>query len=468
MSGGDAILISATNEMAADRAPAELPALGSIPEMPSMLGRPAARRAAPWGRAFHQGFFSLADQAVASIANFVTGVIIARSCSKESFGLYMLGLTIVLLVTDLQASLIATPYMVYAPRLKGEARAQYTGSTLIHQLLLSLITMVCLIGAAFATRLGFGPRGLGPVMWALAATVSLIMLREFARRMCFARLAMKTALLLDTCTAVGQLTGLFLLARFGLMSTPRAYWLIGSVCGIVVLSWLWLDRKSYDLHLGRALADFQRNWSVGKWVFGSGLLWTASTNIYPWLLASFHGTAAAGVFAACLGVVSASNPILLGVQNLVGPRVAHEFAAKGPRALRVLVLRISAVLAIPVTLLTVVLIVWGDRFIGLLYGHRYAGNGAVVAVLALNLLVTALAFAFSRALFAIERADLDFQLNVATIVIMLTAGIWLVRTYGPLGAASGLLLANVATSILRAGLFLRLPMRVSEPLEAHV
>ena len=70
-------------------------------------------------KALHQGIISLADQAVASATNFVTGIIIARTCSKEELGLYMLGFSLILLMTDFQTSLITTPYMVYAPRLKG-------------------------------------------------------------------------------------------------------------------------------------------------------------------------------------------------------------------------------------------------------------------------------------------------------------------------------------------------------------
>jgi O-antigen/teichoic acid export membrane protein len=432
---------------------------------------PPRRKLLPLGLALsrntavHQGFFSLADQAVASITNFVTGVIIARASSKEEFGLYMLGFTLILLVTDLQTSLIATPYMVYAPRLKGKAHAQYAGSTLIHQLVFSLVTMVVLACAAFAARDGVGPAGLEPVLWALVAVVSMIMLREFVRRICFSGLKLKAVFIFDTCIGLAQIAGLLLLAKFGLVSAARAYWLIGSACGIAVLWWLWLDRRSYHLRLEESLADLKRNWAFGKWVFASGLLSTASTNIYPWLIAFFHGTAAAGVFAACLGVVSASNPVLLGVQNLVGPTVAHEFAAKGPAALRRLVLKISAMLAVPVSLLALALILWGDRFIALLYGHRYAGNGLVVSILALNVLVIAVGFSFSRALFAIERADLDFWLNVAAVLIMSTIGLWLVRTYGPLGAAFGLLTANFVTSAVRAGTFLRLPVHISGPLE---
>src|ERR1700678_1492904 len=92
--------------------------------------------------ALHQSVVSLADQAVSSAANFVTGVIIARACSKEELGLDIPGFSLILMMTDFQTSLITTPYMVYAPRLKGRAHALYTGSTLIHQLALCLATML--------------------------------------------------------------------------------------------------------------------------------------------------------------------------------------------------------------------------------------------------------------------------------------------------------------------------------------
>jgi O-antigen/teichoic acid export membrane protein len=424
--------------------------------------KPIRRRILPFRlnlsseRTVNQGFLSLADQAVASITNFATGVIIARASSKEEFGLYMLGFTLILLVTDLQTSLIATPYMVYAPRLQGRAHAQYTGSTLIHQVVFSLLATLVVIGAACAARFGVGPHGLEPVLWALAGVGSLIMLREFVRRICFASLKLKTVFVFDTCIGIGQIGGLLVLAHFKLLSAGRAYWVIGATCGLAVLCWLWLNRHHYYLRIDESVLDLKRNLIFGKWVFASGLLWTASTNLYPWLLAFFHGAAAAGVFAACLGVVSASNPVLLGIQNFLGPKIAHVFATRGRMGLRKFVLKVSGSMAIPVALLTLVLITWGDRIIGLLYGSRYTGNGRVVAILACNLLLSAVVFSFSRALFAIERADLDFALNFAAIFIMLTLGLWLVKTHGPLGAALGLIIAGGVTSILRVGAFLKL------------
>jgi O-antigen/teichoic acid export membrane protein len=439
------------------------PAPRAAEDLLAPIPAPARPRRLPFGlslspgKTLHQGLLSLADQAVASATNFLTGVILARSSSKEELGLYMLGFSLILLMTDFQTSLITTPYMVYAPRLKGRAHALYTGSTLIHQLVFCLITMFGVAAGAFFVSRGLGPRGLAPVLWSLVIVIELIMLREHARRVSFARLQLMTAFLFDTSIAVGQIAGLLLLAHFHLLSASRAFWIFGSVCGLAVLAWLWLDRDFYDPRLSHSLADLKKNWIFGKWVFASGLVWAVSMNLYPWFLAAFHGTASTGVWAACLGVVSVGNPALLGIQNLVGPKISHRYAEAGPKALRRLVLKITAVTALPVSLLCLALIFWGGRLTTLLYGRQYAGNGLVVAILALNFFVNAVAFSFSRALFAIERADLDFLVNFAALFMMVALGFWLVRAFGPVGAALGMLAANFVTSVARAGTFLSLP-----------
>jgi O-antigen/teichoic acid export membrane protein len=413
-------------------------------------------------RALHQGVVSLADQAVASATNFLTGVIIARACSKEELGLYMLGFSLILSMSDFQTSLITTPYMVYAPRLRERAHALYTGSTLIHQLAFCVIAMLGVASGAAVVDRGVGPRGLGPVLWALVLTVALILLREHARRVSFARLRLKTAFVFDTCIGIGQIGGLLILARFHLLSASRAYWVIGLVCGIAVAGWLWSDREFYEPRISESVADLKRNWVLGRYVFASGLAWALSVNLYPWLLTAYHSVASTGVWAACLGVVSVGNPMLLGIQNIMGPKIAHEYAAKGPRAVNRLVLKMTAVIAPPMSLLCILMFIWGGALLSHLYGRQYAGDGMIVSILSLNVLLTAIAFSLSRVLFAIDRARVDFLVNITALFIMATFGLWLVRAFGPLGAAIGLLGSNFATSAVRAATLFNLSARISD------
>jgi O-antigen/teichoic acid export membrane protein len=415
----------------------------------SCAERGLVQRGLAWWSAantMRQGVHSLLDQGAVSATNFLTGVIIARTCSKTELGLYMLGFSVFLFLVDLQTSLIATPYMIYAPRLKGSASALYTGSTLIHQSGFCLLATLALAVSAVMSRFGLGPKGMGSVLWALAAAVSSIMFREYARRILFAHLKAMRALVLDSCIAVAQIGSLLILGHLGFLSANRAYWVVGGACGLAVLGWLWSDRSVHHIRMSQAAADLRKNWAFGKWALISGFTWTLSMNLYPWLLAAFHGTASAGIWAACLGAVALGNPAVLGVQNFLGPKIAHVYAAVGPTALGRFVFRASIAFAVPISLFCVAMMLWGGRLVGSLYGHEYLGNGLVVAILAWNLSVTAVASSFSRALFAIERADIDFAANLAGLFVMFTLGIWLVRSFAIAGAAAGLLIANAATS----------------------
>jgi O-antigen/teichoic acid export membrane protein len=393
-----------------------------------------------------QGVHSLLDQGVVSATNFLTGVIIARACSKDELGLYMLGFSLFLFLVDLQTSLIATPYMIYAPRLQGSARALYMGSTLIHQLVLCFFTMLGLVVGAVVVTHGVGPKGLGQVLWAMVAVVWAIMLREYARRVFFASLKAKQALIFDSCIAIAQISGLILMAHLHLLSASRAYWISGCACGLAFMGWLWSQRSFYQLRINDAIVGFKKNWTFGRWALGSGFIWTISMNFYPWLLAAFYGTASAGVLAACLGTVALGNPAVLGVQNFLGPKIAHVYALEGATGLRRFVFRASIAFAVPIMLFCVVMMMRGGPVVALLYGHGYLGNGLVVSILTWNLAVTAVASSFSRALFAIERADVDFLVNFIALFMMLALGLWLVRSFGVVGTAIALLIANTATS----------------------
>lgn len=405
-----------------------------------LVCRPTARK----------GMVTLADQAVASATNFLTGVIVGRACTKEEFGLYMLGLTIILYVTNVQTSLISVPYMIYGPRLKGNSRALSTGSTLIHQLTLSALVILCLVVGGVVLSLGMGPQGLVPVVWSLVGVTAFILLRDYARQVCFARLRMRVALLVDSCVAVGQIGGVLLLAYLGVLSASRAYWVIGAACGLTALAWLIWMRTEFTLRISQAILDLRHNWSFGKWVFASSLLWTLSMGLYPWFLAAFHGTASTGVWAACAGIVSVGNPLLIGGQNFLGPKIAHSFAEGGCSALRRFAFRASMVFSVLMLPSCLILLAFGDSLMVLLYGAKYAGNGVVVSVLAVNGLVSAAAFTYSRALFALGRVGVDFMVNCVALFSLLTLGLWLVRTWGPLGAAYSLLIANIAATVPRA------------------
>lgn len=404
--------------------------------------------------AFSHTMLAIAGQGFASATNFITGLIIIRASSQAEYGLYYLGFTLTMFLIEQQNALISTPYTVFAPRLDRAARAAYAGSTLLHQGVLGVLVIAVSAAAALGFVVNAGPQGAAEMAAALAVFAVWIMLRDFARRVCFAELHMMTALVCDIGVAAVQIGLLLLLTVTGALTASRAYAAIGVASGAVTLAWFAGNRRLFAPHKKQAWLDFRRNWSFGKWVFASGLVWSLSMNFYPWILTFFQGRSATGVFGACMTVVALGNILVLGVQNFLGPKVAAIYAHEGAPALRRFLLRANGLFAAPMLALSVFLWLFGDTVIVLLYKESYAGNAAVLGVLGLNLTALAMGATFSRGLFALERADVDFAVNFVALFVLLTLGLWLVKGYGVLGAASALLVANAAALSVRGMAFL--------------
>ena len=397
----------------------------------------------------HKGFISLIDQGIINATNFFTGVIISRACTKEEFGIYTLGFSIIAFLIGLQTSIISTPYIIYSPKITGEHHIRYTGSTIIHQLAFSLVAVIFLTIGGILLSQNIGASSLKSAIWALTAVVTFMLFREFIRRVCFALLKIRIALVVDIGVAIIQVSGLLVLAQFDLLGASHAFEIMGLACIVVTFFWLVTFRKNFSLNLTDAIEDFHRNFAVSKWIFLSGLLWFASTQIYPWLLTIFHGPESAAVFGVCVAAVALARPIVHGLNNFIEPKLAHIYAQNGCLKLRQFAIKASIVLIGLISLFCVTTALLGNKFIILVYGNKYAGNGAMVFLLALNMLVIASNFPFSRSLFTIERADVEFKSNLLTLGLTISLGLWLVKVLGPPGAAISLMVSNIAGSGFR-------------------
>ncbi|MDZ4861049.1 MAG: hypothetical protein SGI88_18920 [Candidatus Hydrogenedentes bacterium] len=396
---------------------------------------------------------SITDQIIASATTFLTGAVIARLCAKEEFGLYALGFSLLALLMTLQSSLITTPLMIGMPRLAGDSLRRFSGSSLLHQGVFGIAaTIAVLIAAACVSA--WNP-SLGVTLAAVGAVLSFLLLRDYIRQACFARLAFGQALVSDIALALLQIGALGLLVFTGTLNAASAFIAFGISCAISSAFWLARTRSERIVEPGVAVIDFQRTWSSGKWLVASGLVWAVSMNLYAWIVAAFHGTASAGVWAAAFGVMTLVNPLMLGIQNFLGPRILHALPLGGISMLSRVVRDSAVVFCAALLVFSMCMWFFGDALIANIYGAKYAGNGLLVFVLALNASVLTVGFAVSRGLFALELAHTDFYVNLIAFVCFLALGVAFVRVAGPLGAAIAQLLTNAVASGARVLVFAR-------------
>jgi O-antigen/teichoic acid export membrane protein len=403
---------------------------------------------------FGKAMLTVAGQGIVSAANFATSIMIGRS-SKEELGLYVLGFSIVLFAVNSQNALITSAYMVYSPRMEGEALAQYTGSSLIHQLTLALIIMAGVACGAAFTMAGYGPEGLTAVLLVLACVVGLYMLKEYGRQISFAKLHTGTALILDAGVATMQIAGLAALFYFGLLNASRAFLVIGLGAGFAGLTWLLFRRDQFSPRVAVAPGDFRRNWTFGKWIFAQNLAFVATNQVYPWLLTGFHDTEATGAFGACSAIIFFSNPFILGLSNFLGPKTVHAFTHGGPAEMSSVVNKASIFFVVTMGFFCLVVFALGEWALVLLYGESFAGYGWTISTLAVGQLVWSYTIPANFGLNAMERPDVAFKSLLLALIITATVGVWLVYSYGPLGVAAGLLMGNIASCIFNRYMYRR-------------
>ena len=98
------------------------------------------------------------------------------------------------------------------------------------------------------------------------------------------------------------------------------------------------------------------------------------------------------------------------------------------------------------------LVVFGGRLLVVLYGPEYAGNGTIVAVIAVAFFFGGLTMPAAHSLQAMERPDVAFRAGMANLVVTFVAVAVLALRGGLLGASWGFLLGQVTgVSICWAG-----------------
>ncbi|MEN6459146.1 MAG: hypothetical protein ABFC63_09460 [Thermoguttaceae bacterium] len=394
------------------------------------------------------GVYTIFDQAVVSGSNFLVMFILVHGCSQSEVGVYSLASTVVMFLLAAQGNLISVPYTVYCHRHSGQALAEYTGSTLVHQLLTSLAAAACFLAIGMMRLLDVGPVGLRPVAWVLLAAIPFILLREFARRAALARLAPLRAIAVDMAASVLQLAALLALAWLGRLSASAAYTAIGAACAATCLGWWLLDPQPMRFSGRRLRTDWRYNWSFGKWGLLSQLTGLAFY-LVPWLLAAVQGNAAAGELMACSALVGLSNLFVMGFNNFLIPNAAKAFAQRGAPALARVLRWAAACSVVVLGGLWLLMLAAGPWVAKIVYGGEYADAGSLIAMLALATFVDAMGLLASTGLSAADRPASTFAGDIVQLIGTLGAALALVGPHSAWGIATALVIGRAAGAVVR-------------------
>jgi O-antigen/teichoic acid export membrane protein len=400
---------------------------------------------------------AVADQALVSLASFLSTAIVGRFCGDHELGVYSLAVSIFWLAAGIPNSMVWMPYTARGTKLTPERRRTFAGSALVHALAIAAVfAAVALMTAMLPIGRWTGNEWLRPMCLALAPFLLLMTVREHARRFNLSHLQTGELLALDGPIAACQLALLFLLATQGRLSAVTAL-LASATSSAIVFVWLFRRRNQFAFDRKRAALHWSHNQFFGRWLLVVSLMWLVGDSSYRWLVAGLHGTAALGQFAAAQNIVLALNPVLLTVTNLTQSLSVKCLAAGGRDELKVKAIRGTMQLAVVSGVALLAVAIMGGPMVRFVFGETYQGLASVVATLCLGMFARIVTIPVDSAIVALKRGRMLVAAATLRMIVIVGAGVPLIAYSGLDGvgyamaasAASGGLL--LWWSLLRGG-----------------
>ena len=398
-------------------------------------------------------FWSFGDQAIVSAGNFLTLLLVARWTAASEVGLFAIAISLITIAMALQDALVTRPYSIQFHKALC-ARTEHAFGVLSMAVGVGIAATLLLLGAAAALVLSGTLPGFAALTALIGVILPMILLREFARRFAYANLQTFSAFVLDAIAVGAAIAAIVALGLLGKLSAASALVAVGSSYAMASTAWLFARRKMFEFRRETTWQTWRECWRLGRWLAPGQVALYAQGYVTHWMSAFIAGAAAAGIYAASLSIIALSNPFLLGIFNLMTPKIAHAIKHEGREGIVRHLVTDTLLLGIVMGLFTLAIVFAGDSIMRLLYpGDEYLASSGILSVLALSSLAATLGAPATVVLSCWERGREVAGVALGTLALSLGL-VWPMMTmWGLIGAAYALLIVETFGCMVRWALF---------------
>jgi O-antigen/teichoic acid export membrane protein len=394
-----------------------------------------------------RGLWSLGDQAILSLGNFLTGWLLLRATAPW-YGNYFRIINAIWFLNNLHMALVTYPISVTSSGISdSELRRRVRRA--IGMTLLLLVPESVIVTVATVSIASFSL-----VPWVVAALV-FWQLQETVRRALMARLEHRRAIVGDIVSYLGQAAAIWFVTHHGTVSIEMAYAIIAGtslIAFVIQALQLQLQIASDTPASDSFLHQSRHHLSLGQWILLANAMNLLTIYSIPWVVGYFHGTAMVAAYSAVLFVLNASNPLLASVANLITPVVAkakaqaNERGESGTREAQGAALKYSIQGALLLFPFFAFLIGFPTVALHIFYkpGSPYLALGPVMQIFTLAYGLMYVSAMINSYLCGLGQSRLPFLGQLANASVTLIITIPLVARYGLPGAAYGSIAAVLA------------------------
>jgi O-antigen/teichoic acid export membrane protein len=383
----------------------------------------------------------MADQALVSGVNFVTGIFLARYLGLEGYGKFVLLYAVLLYVNTIQNALIILPMMSIFPKIEDVVeRERFTSGILTLQVWLVVGSVVLLAVSGIALDYIRPAWDLRNYYFPLGATIFFFQLQDWLRRYYFCGFRPVAVLVNDFISYGGQLLALVVLHLTGVLSVETVLWAIAATSALAFISGYFMEHFVFCYR--DALTVYKQSIAMAKDYFlSSQLQWAGSQGVLM-ISGGLIGAEATGGIRAAQNVVGPVNILYQAMENIVPVKAAREFARNNIVGLKHYLSRVSTLGSVAILLPCFCLAVFSETLMQLLYGDNYVKYSSLVLWQAAYMY---LGFFYRQAVYFHRAMNSTKILVVATIsvaLITIVASFVMIRPFQESGLMCALILGQ--------------------------
>lgn len=392
--------------------------------------------------------WALADQILISATNFITIILLARGFTQAALGEFTLVYSALLFFNTIQAGVITQPHNILGVSRHGRRGGDYklyTSATFFGQAILcGVAALLALLAWVIALRFGWS---VAPLLLSLAPALVAWQLLEFARRVLYTEGRIAAAMATDVIACTAQIAGVAWLCWRHELTGPAALNMIAITSLLGAAFGLWKIRRSFAP--GISFKFIRENWHFGKWIVGGEIVgnWL-SVQLFVYLSAAMLGAAAAGILRAVHTIFGPARILADVLCTMLPIHFSRVFTTHGKAGLHTQLV-LCHLVAVPLLGGYCLLVaVFAQPLLRLLYGDRYAGAAVVLAVYAVAAFASYLMMIVAAALRARRSTRELFNGQLIGSLIAIPIGWVSIRLFGVPGTALGMLVSYLLITLL--------------------
>jgi O-antigen/teichoic acid export membrane protein len=392
--------------------------------------------------------FSVADQAFSVGGMFVANIALARTVSKEEYGMFALVYSGFTFLNGLHNAAILETYTVYGAGRYRNHGPEYRWLLWRNNALLG-VALTILLFLVWRVLSWTAPAVSTRSLLGLTLSSGILLTAALVRRMLYVQRRPQTAAKLSLVFFLTLLILLALTLRAGLLNGLSVFlimavgWIAGGISVIRELPRKMSMQAFTDAHPNHR----SDHWKYARWILATAFVFQLTNQGYYWVVAAFLSLKEVAELRAIYMLVSPVDQVLGAVTFLVLPMLAQRYASKQVSAFFALWKKYLLSFVLLSGSFVLVAILFGKFVVHHIYGGKFDEVSTLLGIMALVPLLMAVGNTMNAAMKSVERPNMVLYAYIVSGAATFIAGIPLVIRFGIRGAVYGMVVSAGAYAV---------------------